>query len=324
MNVTSVDAAAQDVGGSITFGGNADVSRTFATIGGFHESATAGNYNGYLVFGTRVNGANVLERMRITSAGLVGLGTSAPLSELHVTRALTQGATGKALAIFDQIENQDILTASSGGITKFVIKNDGTASSSAGFTVNGAGNIQSTNNQTLTIGGSSTGFINIDSNSGQINLLDNTTINGTLTGLTGLTLASGSITLGGTTGTSTQCITGGATTAWTACATGFPSPFRELLGSVVQLNTTEDFLAGGQASTSATFKVTGQGNPFAGTQVGASVSANTSFAGFIADNRGSGDLFTASSAGMTRFTIRANGNVGIGTNLPGDKLEILS
>jgi len=258
----------------------------------------------------------------LTNTGAVGLGTYAPVSQLFVTRPLTLAVTGRALAIFDQLENQDILTASAGGSTKFTIKNDGTASSSAGFTINGAGNIQSTNNQTLTIGGSSTGFINIDSNSGQINLFDNTNINGNLTGLTGLTLASGAITLGGTTGASTQCITGGATAAWTTCATGYSSPFRELLGSVVQLNTTEDFLAGGQASTSATFKVTGQGNPFAGTQVGASVSANTSFAGFIADNRGSGDLFTASSAGMTRFTIRANGNVGIGTNLPGDKLEI--
>ncbi len=64
-------------------------------------------------------------RGTITSTGLFGLGTSAPNSQLYVTRPLTSGVTGKALAIFDQIENQDIFTASASGATKFVIKNDG-------------------------------------------------------------------------------------------------------------------------------------------------------------------------------------------------------
>ena len=54
-----------------------------------------------------------------------GLGTSTPISQFHVTRPLSFGATGKALAIFDQIENQDIFTASSSGTTRFVIQNDG-------------------------------------------------------------------------------------------------------------------------------------------------------------------------------------------------------
>lgn len=55
----------------------------------------------------------------------VGLGTSTPTSQLHVTRPLSNGATGKALAIFDQIENQDIFTASKGGTPKFIIGQNG-------------------------------------------------------------------------------------------------------------------------------------------------------------------------------------------------------
>src|SRR6185369_12891495 len=53
-----------------------------------------------------------------------------------------------------------------------------------------------------------------------------------------------------------------------------------------------------------------------GTVAIASMSGNTSFAGLVVDNKGNGDLFTASSSGLTRFTIQQNGNVGIGTNLP--------
>lgn len=51
-----------------------------------------------------------------------------------------------------------------------------------------------------------------------------------------------------------------------------------------------------------------------GTVAAASVSANTSFAGFVMDNRGSGDIFTASSAGQTRLTLFQNGNVTIGNS----------
>ncbi len=47
----------------------------------------------------------------------------------------------------------------------------------------------------------------------------NITATGTLTGLTGLSLSSGAITLGGVTG-SGQCLTGGATASWGSCGSG--------------------------------------------------------------------------------------------------------
>lgn len=58
----------------------------------------------------------------------VGIGTSntsSIISKLFVTKDLNDTATGKALAIFDQTENQDIITASASGQTRFVVKNNG-------------------------------------------------------------------------------------------------------------------------------------------------------------------------------------------------------
>ncbi|HLD01259.1 MAG TPA: MerR family transcriptional regulator, partial [Patescibacteria group bacterium] len=54
----------------------------------------------------------------------------------------------------------------------------------------------------------------------------------------------------------------------------------------------------------------------------ASISGSTNFAALVVDNRGTGDLFTASSSGLNRFVITQGGNVGIGTRMPTDRLEI--
>ena len=95
-------------------------------------------------------------------------------------------------------------------------------------------------------------------------------------------------------------------------ASGFPSwatpPFMQLSGAIIPGNITEDFLIGGQSSASANFRVTGA-SPFQGTTSVASISGQTSFAAFVIDNKGVGDLFTASVSGGTRFTIRGNGQI---------------
>src|SRR5206468_2261799 len=44
----------------------------------------------------------------------------------------------------------------------------------------------------------------------------------------------------------------------------------------------------------------------------ASVSANSNFAAMVVDNTGSGDLFTASKSGATKFRIAKSGNIAIG------------
>lgn len=196
-------------------------------------------------------------------------------------------------------------------------------SAGTGIYMSGDGSLQSVRKNTLTIGGADTGFVNIDSGSGKINLLDNTSITGTLDGLTGLTLSSGSITLGGLTG-SGQCLVGGASAAWGSCGAGGGDNFWQYntsTGIIANGNLTTDLLIGGVSTASANFRVTGN-NANRGTQVAASVSANTSFAGFVIDNKGVGDLFAASSSGVMQMVLRNNGALGLGVNLPTAKLDV--
>src|SRR6185369_8243955 len=85
------------------------------------------------------------------------------------------------------------------------------------------------------------------------------------------------------------------------------SPFDQGSGSIFARNITQDLLIGGQSTGSATFHVYGT-NALAGTQAVASIAGNTSFASLVIDNK-TGDLFTASSSGLSRFTIGQNGSI---------------
>ena len=53
----------------------------------------------------------------------------------------------------------------------------------------------------------------------------------------------------------------------------------------------------------------------------ASISGSTGVAALVVDNV-SGDVFTASTSGLSRFVIDKNGNVGIGSSAPGYKLDV--
>ncbi len=77
-----------------------------------------------IIFAT---GGNALtnERLRITSTGVLSLGSTSGESQLSVTRPLSWGATGKSLAILNQIENQDIFTASASGTPVITISRAG-------------------------------------------------------------------------------------------------------------------------------------------------------------------------------------------------------
>jgi hypothetical protein len=70
---------AANTGSTLLFAGNIGTGeRDFASVFAGKENGTSGNNDSYLAFGTRANGGSVSERLRITSAGLVGIGDSAP------------------------------------------------------------------------------------------------------------------------------------------------------------------------------------------------------------------------------------------------------
>lgn len=87
----TTDAFAVDLGGGVSFGGRIDAvpnTRTFAAIYGRKENGTSGNQSGYLQFLTNDNATGVIERMRITSTGNVGIGV-VPSSRFHVKASST-------------------------------------------------------------------------------------------------------------------------------------------------------------------------------------------------------------------------------------------
>ncbi len=89
LNLDNPSAAATDIGGRILFRGGTDYNQQ-ADIGAAWEAAA--NTNAYLQFRTRGSGT-VAERMRITAAGLVGIGTTSPTSLLSVAGHCVTGDT---------------------------------------------------------------------------------------------------------------------------------------------------------------------------------------------------------------------------------------
>ena len=84
---------AADTGAILGFGIYDGVNnRDAAIIKGLKENGTSGNYAAYLSFSTRPDGGSVTERMRITSAGSVGIGT------IVSTAGLGIGGTGQTTA----------------------------------------------------------------------------------------------------------------------------------------------------------------------------------------------------------------------------------
>jgi hypothetical protein len=86
LQVNSSNSVAIDLGGSLTFGGTyVSTSVTeFAQISGRKESATSGEYGGYLDFATRPHLGLNTSRIRISSTGNVGINCSTPTYKLHV------------------------------------------------------------------------------------------------------------------------------------------------------------------------------------------------------------------------------------------------
>ncbi len=101
-------AQAADIGGQISFGGTWIDSNTgpstFASIAGRKENSTSLNAAGYLSLGTQASGS-IIERMRISSTGLVGIGNTSPGELLTLgtagttagTLSLAGGTSGKAI-----------------------------------------------------------------------------------------------------------------------------------------------------------------------------------------------------------------------------------
>ena len=88
LYVRTSDVQAIDKGGQITLGGMYDDAGTFdlpfGAIAGRKINGTNNSLSGYLQLSTSDSSGTLLERMRITATGLVGIGTPAPAYPLDV------------------------------------------------------------------------------------------------------------------------------------------------------------------------------------------------------------------------------------------------
>ncbi|MFA6519665.1 MAG: helix-turn-helix domain-containing protein, partial [Candidatus Paceibacterota bacterium] len=92
LTLETTTAGDTGVGPSILFGGQTGKAISkygFGLIGGFMENATAGDYSGYLSFQTDSAVGLISEKMRLSSAGNLGIGTTSPYAALSVV-----GSTG--------------------------------------------------------------------------------------------------------------------------------------------------------------------------------------------------------------------------------------
>lgn len=91
ITAESFDAMAIDLGGSLSFGGSwTGTSATdWVQLSGRKENAVDGDFSGYFAVGTRSFTLGHAERMRVTSAGLVGINTTTPGQRLSVNGGIS-------------------------------------------------------------------------------------------------------------------------------------------------------------------------------------------------------------------------------------------
>jgi hypothetical protein len=101
LQVMSNSTLGADVGASIGLGGRYSTTQfaQFALIKGAKENATTGQYGTYLAFGTRANGTDISEKMRIGSSGNVGIGAVNASDVRLLVRGVDATATNYALAV---------------------------------------------------------------------------------------------------------------------------------------------------------------------------------------------------------------------------------
>ena len=302
-------SAAKDVGGGLGLGGSftGTTGAIFAGIRGQKENVTDNDYAGYMSFLTRINGGFPTEKMRISSAGLVGIGTTSPAWNLQVSGA----RPSLALSDYYSAATPNIWLFSSQGGNLYI----GTSTGSYGTSTPAALTIL--NNGNIGISTSSPGTLL--SIGGVANFTNSTS---TFYGASGgISIASGCFAIG------TQCVGGGG-----GSLTGSGNANQLAYwtsGSNLSASTTLTYLAAtgrtgiGTSTPNWDLQIASTSRPFL-TLTDFSAPANYKH-WFISSQGGSFFIGTSSdtlNSTSTYFAIAPGGNIGIGTTTPSQKLTL--
>ncbi|MCK6594210.1 MAG: SUMF1/EgtB/PvdO family nonheme iron enzyme [Bacteriovoracaceae bacterium] len=110
ISVADTSAQGPGIGGGISFygkytDGGSDANAAF--IQASKTNGTSGDYGFDLILGTRPNGSSPAERMRITSTGNVGIGTTAPTALTNIYKNFGGSGTTSANKIL-RVEGQNV------------------------------------------------------------------------------------------------------------------------------------------------------------------------------------------------------------------------
>ncbi len=307
LSSSAIDLASGDVTGTLAVGNGG----TGVTSVGSAGSVAYSNGSSYAFTGVGSNGQVLISNgsgaPSWTDAASVGTNywqrIAGALSPLSITDDLLIGGTSTASAKFQ------------------VFSGTGNATTSGNLTFNGLGVIQTTNNNTLTLGGNTTGNIVLN----PLNGSGNVRINGLANCDSIDTDASGNLICGSD--------AGGGGGAGIVNIQNNDSPVGS---SVDTIDFSSDFLVTASPSTEANVSIADDIINFTEIADSLTLDAATSIAlsnfdltlgtnsgiggivvapnaggnsALIINKQGTGDIFTASAAGTTRFTLASNGNM---------------
>jgi len=340
-------------GGAVSLGGSLTVTcSTCITSGGglFTAAATSGSNSSISQGGTLTLAAGTNITTTNNGSGTVTFATSSTptfttVNGLTITNNGTNTlniATGKTLAINNSLtfSGTDATTFTLPTATDNIVGRTSTDTLTNKTIAAGSNTITGLTNSNLS---GSAGITNANLANSSVTVSPGTgmsgggtvSLGGTITltnaGVTSLTGTANQVTVSGSTGAVTLSLPQNINTTSSptfagltlngninigsnnliTTATSGQEGYWQLNSGVLSPNTQTNSLTVGATGSLATLDV----RNLLGTVATASISGKTSYAGLIVDNSGKGDLFSASSSGLTRFTISQVGNTTIGGTL---------
>lgn len=250
--------------------------------------------------------------------------------EVDDTFSILANSDNQSAFVLDQKGSGDLISASSSGVSKFTVANDGTITTGGqALTTNqDTFNLLNSSATTINFAGAATA-LKIGATTGTTTINNNLSLNGNITLGSSATktittnaqfntslvpATSASYDLGSNSKIWNSLYANNFVTATTSGQVGL----LQISNSIVSPYVSSYKFSVGTSNSLGTLDIRNITN----TQATATISGSTSDFGLIVDNSGTGDIFNAASQGLSRLIVKQNGNVGIGTTSPASTLDV--